>query len=74
MYYFVYLSSLTRTIPGYDFNKHAKEQLSFGDSEGFLLILLLSKKHQTIAVFWRSMYLHWRHFPMFLEFMEKSIF
>lgn len=45
-----YSSTLTRTIPGSDFNEHAKEQLSFGDTKGLLLVLLLSKEDQTIAV------------------------
>lgn len=47
----LYLPLPTRTTPRSDFNKHAKEQLSFGDSESFLLILLLPKEHQTIAIF-----------------------
>lgn len=41
---------LTRAVPGSDFNKHPKEQLSFGHCEGLLLILLLSEKHQTVPV------------------------
>lgn len=64
----------TWSIPGSDFNKHAEKQLSFGDTKGFFLILLLSEEYQPIAVFWCSMDLNWSHFPMFLEFMEKSIF
>lgn len=45
------MSLLTRSIPRSDFNQHAKEQFSFGNSESLLLILLLSEEYQTIAVF-----------------------
>lgn len=44
------LQLLTRTVPGSDFNKHAKEQLPFRNTKSFLLILLLPEEHQTIAI------------------------
>lgn len=65
---------LTWSYPGCDFNLHAKEELSFGGIQCFLLVLLLPEEHEPIALLGRAVDLHRRHLPVLLEFVEKSIF